>query len=204
MTNPQESLYEFLFRAIPGLWGALMPSASPNPLLTGMGRTYGALADAFGLGSTRELNEAWSEVMKAAVARQIAQAEYLAIVNEAWRKGTERFLLRLTGMRGRGERVESLLELVRQWAKDVDGTMHAAMQSEQGLRATVQVLRAATRHRQQLQAAVGLVSEALHMPTRADLDEAYREIQELKREVRRLKKSKRPATQSGKAKEAIA
>ena len=204
MTNPQESLYEFLFRAIPGFWGALMPSATPNPLLTGMERTYGALADAFGLGSTRELNEAWSEVMRAAVARQIAQAEYLAIVNEAWRKGTERFLLQLTGMRSRGERVDSLLELVRQWAKAVDSAMHVAMQSEQGLQATAQVLRATTRHRQQLQAAVGLVSEALHMPTRADLDEAYREIQELKREVRRLKKPRRPPTQSGKAKEAIA
>ena len=104
----------------------------------------------------------------------------------------------------RGERVESLLELVRHWAKAIDRAMHEAMQSERGLQATARVVRAATEHRQQLQTAVGLVSEALHIPTRAELDEAYREIQELKRELRRLKKSARGATQPRRAKEAIA
>lgn len=204
MTIGDESVYEICFRAISGFWGAMMPAATPNPLLTGMERTYGALADAFGLGSSRQLNEAWREVMTAAVAKQSAQAEYLTIVNEAWRKGTERFVVQLTEMAGRDERVESLLELVRHWAKAIDSAMHEAMQSEHGLQATARVVRAATQHRQQLQTAVGLVSEALHIPTRAELDEAYREIQELKREVRRLKKSARAAAQSRGAKEAIA
>ena len=204
MTNAHESVYEIWFRAISGFWGAMMPATSPNPLLTGMERTYGALADAFGLGSTRELNDAWGEVMRTAIAKQSAQAEYLVIVNEAWRRGTERFLLQLTEMAGRDERIESLLELIRHWAKAVDSAVHEAMQSEQGLQATANVVRAATRHRQQLQTAVGLVSEALNIPTRAELDEAYREIQELKREVRRLKKSARPAAQSRRAKETVA
>jgi class III poly(R)-hydroxyalkanoic acid synthase PhaE subunit len=178
-------------------------AASENPLLTGMERTYGALADAFGLGPTRELNEAWREVMVTAVAKQGAQAEYLAIVLEAWRKGTASLFAQLSHIGARGERVDSLLALIRLWARAVDAAMHEAMQSEQGLQATARVLRAALRHRQQLQKAVGLASEALNMPTRAEVDQAYREIQELKRELRRLKRATQRPVQSHKTGETI-
>ena len=96
-------------------------------------------------------------------------------------------------MGARGEPVESLLVLIRLWANAVDAPMHATMQSERGLAVTAKAVRAATEHRQRLQKAVALASEALHVPTRADVDEAYREIQELKRELRRLKKALPPS-----------
>ena len=41
----------------------------------------------------------------------------------------------------------------------------------------------------QQQRVVAIASEALNVPTRAEVDDAYREIQELKREMRRLRKS---------------
>ena len=181
------------------LWtGALMAGEHPHantplPLQVGMERTFGGLAEAFGLGPMRQVDEAWREMLSAAFAKQRAQLEYLLVVGEAWNKGTERLLHELNELGARGERIESLLAFIRLWAKTVDAAMHEAMQSERGLAATTKVMRAAMRHSQQLQKAVGLASEALHMPTRADVDEAYREIQELKREVRRLKKSLQPA-----------
>lgn len=167
----------------------------PHPLRVGMERTFGGLGEAFGLGPMRELDQAWREMFSAGVAKERAQLEYLALVGEAWNEGTQRLLHELNAMGARGERIESLLAFIRLWAKTVDGAMHEAMQSERGLAVTAKVMRAATRHRQQLQKAVGLASESLHMPTRADVDEAYREIQELKRELRRLKKSLPPAVQ---------
>lgn len=181
------------------LWtGALLagehPHANaPHPLQVGMERTFGGLADAFGLGPKRQLEDAWREMLAAGFAKQRAQLEYLLVVGEAWGKGTEHLLHELKEMGARGERIESLLAFIRLWAKTVDVAMHEAMQSERGLAATTKLMRAATRHRQQLQKAVALTSEALYMPTRGDVDEAYREIQELKREVRRLKKALQPA-----------
>jgi class III poly(R)-hydroxyalkanoic acid synthase PhaE subunit len=195
---------------VSGAWVRALAGASDdpgvalgNPLLTEMERTLGALADALGLGPTRQLNDAWREVMAAAVAKQGAQAEYLAIVLEAWRNGTQRLLAQLAAIGAGGERIDSLLTLIRLWARAVDGAMHETLQSEQGLEATARVVRASVRHRHQLQKAVGLASEAFNMPTRAEVDQAYREIQELKRELRRLKKAAQPAAQSRETGEAI-
>ena len=170
-------------------------AGTPHPLRVGIERTFGALADAFGLDPLRHVEDAWREMLSATFARQRAQMEYLLVVAEAWSKGTQRLLDGLNEMGARGERVESLLAFIRLWARGVDATMHEAMQSERALGVTAKLIRADTRHRQQLQRVVHVASEALHVPTRADMDEAYREIQELKREVRRLKKSvQRPAS----------
>ncbi len=164
-------------------------AADADALKTGIERAFGGLGDAFGLGPVRELEQAWRDALHAGIERQRAQAEYLGLVVEAWSEGTRHLMEQLGAMGGRGERVESLLGFIRLWAKAVDGPLHDAMQGRRGLELTARLMRASTRHREQMQKAVELASEALHMPTRADVDEAYREIQQLKREVRRLRKS---------------
>jgi len=135
----------------------------------------------------RELNRALREMLAAGAAKQQATAEYLGVVAGACVKGSEDLLTELQAMGARGERVESLLAFIRLWVKSIDGPMHDAMQGERGLEATAKVLRASTEHRLQMQKAVGIVSEALNIPTRGEVDDAFREIQELKRELRRLK-----------------
>jgi hypothetical protein len=174
-------------------WSAWTPAradrAAPNVLQLGMERAFGGLGDAFGLRPARELEAAWREIAAAAAAKQRSQAEYLALWAEAWGEGTRRMLRDLAAMAGRGERVESMLALIRLWATSVDAAVHEAMQSERGLALTAELTRAATGYRRHLQKAVALASESMHLPTQADVDEAYREIQELKRELRRLKKA---------------
>lgn len=174
-------------------WSAWAPArtdaAVSDPLQVGMERVFGGLGDAFGLRPARELDAAWREIAAAAAGKQRVQAEYLALWAEAWRDGTQRMLRDLAAMAERGERVESMLALTRLWAKGVDGAVHEAMQSERGLALTAEVMRAATSYRRHVQKAVALASESMDLPTRADVDEAYREIQELKREVRRLRKA---------------
>jgi hypothetical protein len=170
----------------PGANGA---GAGMGALQLGMERTFGGLTDAFGLRPMRELEDAWREVLRASAARQRALIEYLALVVQAWGKGTTGLLEDLQAMGARGERIESLLAFLRLWAKAVDGPMHETMQSARGLEVTAQLINASTRQRRQLQKTVALASEALHMPTRADMDAAFREIQELKRELRRIRKA---------------
>lgn len=191
------------FAQLAGPWSALLPALVPGAqqeshpgaelLQTGMERAFGGLGDAFGLRPMRELEEACREAIQASVSKRHAQLEYLAVVAQAWSAGTQRLLQDLNAMGARGERVESLLVLVRLWAKAIDAPMHDAMQGEGGLAVTAKLIRASSEHRQHLQKAIKLASEALQIPTRADVDEAYREIQELKRELRRLKRSMQAA-----------
>lgn len=180
--------------ALPDWAKGLMPSAGAGSaqLQLGIERTFGGLGDAFGLRPSRDLEQALREMLAASAAKQRAQAEYLALVAKAWSTGTKGLVKELQALGARGERVESLLAFIRLWAKAIDAPLHETMQGERGLEITAKVIRASTQHRRQVQKAVGLVSEALNMPTRADMDDAFREIQELKRELRRLKKPAPP------------
>jgi polyhydroxyalkanoate synthesis regulator phasin len=180
------------FKALmPGLAGAAMASITQalKPLSTNIERAYGGLADAFGLAPLRELDAAGRDMAVAALAHRRAQAEYLDVAMVAAGKGLEIMMARLAEMGGRGESVDTMLALVRLWAKTMDEAMHEAMQSPRALQASADLIRASARSRQHQQRIVAIASEALNVPTRAEMDEAYREIQELKRELRRLRKA---------------
>jgi hypothetical protein len=182
----------------PGLAGALgagwasAPLAALSevmkPLSLNLERTYGGLADAFGLASSRELQQALRDMAAAAMAHRQAQAEYLGLVAGALAKGNDALMTQLADMGRRGEWVDSVKSLVRLWARAADESMHNDMQSPGALDAAARLVRTATRSRAQQQRVVAIASQALNMPTRAEMDEAYREIQELKRELRRLRK----------------
>jgi len=160
-----------------------------KPLSLNLERAYGGLADAFGLAPMRALEEVARDAALATMAHRQAQVEYLEVVAGALHKGAEALTLRLAEMGQRGESVDSMLALVRLWARTTDEAMHAAMQSPRALDASAKLLRAGARSRQQQQRVVAIMSEALNVPTRAEVDEAYRAIQELKRELRRMRKA---------------
>lgn len=187
-----EQLPPLLKDLIPGAGGS---TAGAGQLRLGLERTFGGLSDAFGLQPTRALEQAWRDSLVAAAAKQRAQVEYLGLVAQAWATGTRALLRDLQAMGERGERVDSLLAFVRRWARAVDGPLHDTMQSERGLAITAKLIRASTLHSEQLRQAVSVASEALSVPTRAEMDDAYREIQELKRELRRLRKRLPAVTQ---------
>lgn len=169
--------------------GGAVPNDRMNPLQVGADRTFGALADAIGARPLRELQEAWQVLLRVDLERRAAQAAYLGLVGKAWSTGTRRLIDRLEGMRRNGEQVTSMVALLKLWAGEADAALHAQMQAPEGLAATAQLVRASTGRRAETQRLVGLLSQALNVPTREEVDEGYREIQELKREIRRLKKA---------------
>lgn len=159
-----------------------------RPMSMNLERAYGGLADAFGLAPSRQLQDAARDLAAAVLAHKKAQAEYLVLVSGALTKGAESMMTRLNGMAQGGESVDSMLALVRLWARSTEDALHDAMQSEPALAASAKLVRAAGTSRQQQQRIVAIASQALNIPTRQEVDEAYREIQELKRELRRLRK----------------
>ena len=154
---------------------------------TAFDRTYGALNDAFGLGSSRKLQAAWRDAAAASIAQQDAQGNCALLVQSAFAQGYQRLLTALAEKANAGERIDSVLTLLRLWASNTEEAVHETLQSERGLAATVALTRSALAYRKKMQQVAALYADALDMTTRRDLDEAYREIQALKREVRALR-----------------
>jgi hypothetical protein len=160
-----------------------------NPLRVGAERTFGALAEAFGMKSLRDVQESWQGLITAEADQRVAQLAYLGLLSKAWAEGTKTLTEKLESMRAQGEQLESFLAFVHLWMREIDQAGHIAMQSEEGLAVTARAVRASNRQRAERQRLVALVSEALNVPTRAEVDDGFREIQELKREIRHLKRS---------------
>lgn len=159
-----------------------------RPLSLNLERAYGGLADAFGFGPARALEEAGRDLALAMAAQRQAQIEYVELVAGALQQGAEKLTVRLAEIGQRGESIDTLLALIRLWARTTDQAMHEAMQAPRALEAAAKLLRATARARAEQQRVVAIASEALNVPTRAEVDEAFREIQQLKRELRKLRK----------------
>jgi hypothetical protein len=198
------------FQSMQQAWrdiGTQMVGATPQAINSTFDRTFGAVTDALGLGPMRKLQAAWQEVLAATLAQNEARARYAMLVQGAFAAGLEGLLQHLAGMAERGERVDSVFALLRLWAVKSEEAVHKVLQSGDGLAVTASVARAGLGYRRKIQEVAGIVADGLDMATRRDLDEAFREIQELKREVRKLRpaarasqeprKPRAPATKKG-------
>ena len=172
----------------------MMTAMSGPAATTAFDRTFGAVSDALGFGPMRKLQAAMHELMSASLAQNEARTRYAMLVQGAFAAGFDALLVRLAGMAKSGERVESVLALLRLWAVAAEEAVHLVLQSERGLEATASIARAGLAYRRKLQNVASIVADALDMATRRDLDEAFREIQELKRELRALRAVPAPAS----------
>ena len=174
-------------------------SASPQSYMTGFDRTFGGLFDALGFGPMRKLQAASQELAAASLEQNQARAGYAMIVQGAFATGLERLMAQLAKMADEGERVESVLALLKMWAVQTEEAVHEQLQSPKGLAATAAMTRAGLSHRRKLQQVAAIVADSLDMATRRELDEVYREIHELKRELRALRSSapSRPGSAAG-------
>ena len=164
--------------------------ASQAQVDTAFDRTFGAVSDAVGLGPARKLNAAWRDVMSATIAQQDARAQYAVLVQGAFAQGFQRLLTALAAKADAGERVDSVLALIRMWAANTEHAVHETLQSERGLAATAALIRSDLAYRKKTQLMAVVLAEQFDMASRRELDEAFREIQALKRELRATESAK--------------
>jgi hypothetical protein len=180
----------FPLQAMTQAWvdmGSKLAGATPAQFDAAFDRTYGALSDAFGLGPARTLQSAWRDAVAASIAQQDARANYASLVQSAFLQGFQRLLTTLAEKANAGERIDSVLALLRLWASNTEEVVHETLQSERGLAATAALTRSALAYRKKMQHVAAVYAGVLDMATRRDVDEAYREIQALKRELRGLR-----------------
>lgn len=167
-----------------------MNAATDHDLLRAAERAFGPFAEALGFGPWRGFVEAMQQLAAAQADECLALAEYASVASTAWTDGLARLASQLNDAAA-GQAVDSPTALLRLWVRSLDAATHDAMLSEPGLDATAAAVRAAAHRRIGQQRLVELTSDALGVPTRSEVDAAFREIQALKRELRQLKRAAR-------------
>lgn len=164
-----------------------LTGTSPEQIDTAFDRTHGAFSDGVGLGPARKLNAAWRDVMNASIAQQDARTHYASLIQTAYMQGFQRLLSALATKGDAGERIESVLALIKMWTINIEQVVHETLQSERGLAATAALIRADLAYRKKMQQVAAVFAEQFDMTSRRELDDAFREIQALKRELRAMR-----------------
>lgn len=167
---------------------ASMLPAALRPVQQNIERAFGGVIDALGGGPVRAMLTAVSalaisEFQKMSAATQLG----LVVVTVAPRAAFEMSNAVAESIRKRAaERAAPApLQLLRSGANAAERVLHETMQSERGLIAVARLVRASTASRRRINDAIAIASGAVNIPTRAEVDEAYRLIQELRRELRK-------------------
>ena len=151
-------------------------------------RTIGRLLGSPSLGYSRELNHrlaegfhAWQEFLRAGF-------EYRVVMSEAWMNAVKQTMQRLRERGERGEPVISVKQLIEVWTDTADEAFTEIFESRRYIDAQGQVLNSAMALRRKQQEIVDNLLKGSYVPSRSELDEAYRSIYELRKEIRELKK----------------
>lgn len=151
-------------------------------------RTFGCFLESPSLGHTRELNQDLLKGFDAWIEYRRATFEYQVIVGDAWAQVFERFVQELVAHGEKGELVQGLRGLLFLWADICDRVLGEVFRSEDYIRIQNRLVNTAAAYRRLEVEIVEALLKTSHVPTRGELDEAYRRIYELRKDVKELKK----------------
>ncbi len=109
----------------------------------------------------------------------------------ALQKSVETVMETLVEKGKKGEKIESVRDLNRLWLDSADDVFTKMYASEDYLKVQHEVSKAGMTYKIMQQDVVELVLKNLNLPTRSELDDAYKTLYELRKEVKTLKKELR-------------
>jgi class III poly(R)-hydroxyalkanoic acid synthase PhaE subunit len=134
---------------------------------------------------------------------QEAQREYHKKLSDGLAVSVERTVDHLAKLAEKGEKVSSARDLMRIFFSIADRTLLEIFNTQEFLDIQNKLTLALMHHKVAQREALEIIYDGLEIPTRSEIDEAYRDIHELKREVRALRKAlkesgtKLPAPKAG-------
>lgn len=152
-------------------------------------RTFGRLLESPSLGHTREQNERLLKGFDAWLDFRRASLRYQVVLGEAWAHAFEQLMRKLVSLAEAGETVDSLRQLLSLWTDTMDEAFLDVFRSEEYIRIQGQLVNKAMAYRIQEREIVEAFLKTSHIPSRSELDEAYRSIYELRKEVKELRKA---------------
>jgi hypothetical protein len=147
------------------------------------------VADIPRVGHGREHAAALLRAFDAFVELRRAATKYRALVAETLGVAVQRTMERLTALAGEGKSIDSIRELNRMWLGVADEAFTEVYGSDRYVRVMRELNDAGMKHRIAQRDVVEQVSKALDIPTRGELDDAYRTIYELRKRVKALEKA---------------
>ena len=105
---------------------------------------------------------------------------------QALAKSVERTIEHLAKLAEKGEKLTSPRDLMRTWYSIADRTLMEKFNTKEFLEVQDKLTDALMNHKKAQRDALEIVYNALEIPTRSEIDEAYRDIHAMKREVRAL------------------
>lgn len=161
-------------------------------------QTMGRALMAPSIGLTRDFNEKVTKAFDLWLANQQAQTTYQLLVGEAWVDAFQAMMKKLVEMAQKGETISDTRHLLRIWVDVADEVFIELFHSEAYAAAQSTYVNSNMTLRRQQRELLEVWLRNNDMPTRSDVDEAHRQIYELRKEVRALKKSmavrEQPAT----------
>jgi hypothetical protein len=125
---------------------------------------------------------------------QEAQNEYQKALSDGLSESVEKTIEHLAKLAEKGEKLTSARDLMRTWYSIADRTLMHKFNTEEFLNIQNKLTDALMKHKTAQRDALEIVYNAMELPTRSEIDEAYRDIHALKREVRVLRKALKEAT----------
>jgi class III poly(R)-hydroxyalkanoic acid synthase PhaE subunit len=150
-------------------------------------RTFGRLMESPSLGHTRELNEQLLKGFDSWLDFRRASFEYQVVMSETWCRSFERFIGKMVSLAEAGKPVEDLRQLLFLWLDVVDENFLGVFRSDEYIRMQSHLMNTAMTYRIHERDIVEAFLKTSHLPSRSELDEAYRRIYELRKEVKELK-----------------
>lgn len=156
-------------------------------LLAPMRRSIEAQFDSPALGYTRERQEHWQALQRAAADHAQAQSAYNTLLLRASQRGMEYFENRLVERSEPGRQIDSPRALYDLWVDAAEDAYAEVAMSPEFRHAYGELVNTQMRLRQRVQAEAEHQAAQLGMPTRSELDGTHRKLQQLAREMRELR-----------------
>jgi class III poly(R)-hydroxyalkanoic acid synthase PhaE subunit len=183
----------------PGMMGAAMMSQNGGADIMDLTRmfwdayhqTTGRMIGSPGVGFTRELEEKFSRAYQAWQKARQAMDEYQMLMADGWSGVMEQVLREMMNRAEKGQPVESIRDLIRLWTTAADKSFDRVFRSERYSEVQGQFLSTYMEYRIEEQKVFEEIMKYSYIPTRSEMDEAHRNIYELRKEVKMLKKAQR-------------
>ncbi len=158
-------------------------------------QTLGQLRLSPSIGFTRELEEKIAKALEAWKEAQQANYDYQLLLADAWSNIYREVMETMITRAEQGKPIESIRDLMRLWTESADKSFDKIFRTDAYAEVQGRFVAAAMNYRVREQAVMDDVMKAMNLPNRSEVDEAHRNIYELRKEVKALKKQLKQSSQ---------
>jgi polyhydroxyalkanoate synthase subunit PhaE len=142
-----------------------------------------------GIGPTREFNEKLLHAVDAWLKGVRASADWQAVAATTWMRSYQAFLTELAERSERGQAPATLRQVADLYMQVAERVFADAFATEEYTHAQARAANSALAYRVREQAVADVLLKASLMPSRSEVDDAHRQIYELRKEVKALRRA---------------